>query len=118
MKGNKMIENIIQNQNQEDESKTTILDEVFSEHSRQVRFWGTTFDDKNTANDWCAYICKYVAAGAYAGRGEKYTPKEFRENLKKAATLCIAAMEAIDRNGDCAPRHYEGVKNAGAKTSK
>lgn len=95
----------------------TVLDEVFSERMRQMRLWGNEFDDKNTANDWASYITNYVATGAYAGRQEKYTPKKFRECLKKAATLCIAAMEAIDRNGDCAPRHYEGLPHSGAKSN-
>lgn len=96
----------------------TVLDEVFSERMRQMRLWGNDFDDKNTANDWASYIMNYVAKGAYAGRQETYTPAKFRECLKKAATLCIAAMEAIDRNGDCAPRHYEGLPNSGAKSDE
>ena len=44
-----------------------------------------------------------------------YTPKKFREHLMKSAALCISAILAIDRNGDCAPRHYEGLPRAGAK---
>lgn len=94
--------------------KITTVDEIFSERFRQVQLWGNKFDDKNTANDWCAYICNYVASGAYDGRQEKYDPMRFREHLKKAACLCIAAIESIDRNGDCAPRHYEGLPRAGA----
>jgi len=96
----------------------TILEEIDKEVSRQIKLWGFDFDDKNTANDWCSYICNYVAAGAYAGRNEEYTPEKFRKNLKKAACLCISAMLTIDRNGDCAPRHYERLPNSGAKTNE
>jgi len=83
---------------------------------RQEKLWGTEFDDKNTANDWVAYICNYIARGAYAGREEQYTPQRFMENLLKAAALCISAILAIKRNGDCAPRHYEGLPRSGAKS--
>jgi hypothetical protein len=89
--------------------------EIISEVDRQMRLWGTSFDDKNTANDWVAYICNYVASGAYSGRQAKYTPTRFREHLVKAAALCVSAILAIDRNGDCAPRHYEMLPRAGAK---
>lgn len=88
---------------------------IEKERQRQVKLWGDDFDDKNTANDWVAYIGNYVNLGAYSGREAKYTPARFRENLVKAATLCIAAIEAIDRNGDCASRHYEKLPRAGAK---
>ncbi len=92
-------------------------EELEEEVSRQLKLWGTDFDDKNTANDWVAYITNYVAAGAYAGRKEKYSSEKFQECLKKAAALCVSAIVAIKRNGDCAPRHYEGLKNSGAETN-
>jgi len=92
--------------------------EVHAAVVRALELWGTTFDDQNTANDFVAYITYYVSSGAYAGRTEKYTSEKYRKHLAKAAGLCIAAMLAIDRNGDCAPRHYEGLPNSGAKTDK
>ncbi|MCK5615822.1 hypothetical protein KAR91_78890 [Candidatus Pacearchaeota archaeon] len=95
--------------------QSSIPEQIFSERNRQQQLWGNDFDDKNTANDWVAYIGNYVNLAAYSGREAKYTPARFRENLIKAATLCIAAIEAVDRNGDCAPRHYEGLPGAGAK---
>jgi len=91
------------------------VQEIGYEVLRQLDLWGCGFDDKNTANDWVAYICNYVANGAYSGRQSQYTPERFKEHLKKAAALCVSAILAIDRNGDCAPRHYEGLPRAGAK---
>ena len=84
-----------------------ILSAIGDERDRQTQLWGDAFDDKNTANDWVAYICHYVSEGAYDGRAGKYTPEHFRDNLMKAATLCVAAIQAIERNGQCAPRHYD-----------
>ena len=92
-----------------------ILAGIEKERERQVKLWGNKFDDKNTANDWASYIHNYVSIGVYSGREAKYTPERFREHLIKAATLCVAAVEAIDRNGNCAPRHYEDLPRAGAK---
>ena len=88
---------------------------IEEEVSRQLKLWGVNFDDQNTANDWCAYICRYVSEGAYSGRQNQYTPERFKEHLKKAAALCVSAIVAIERNGDCSPRHYEGLPKAGAK---
>jgi len=101
---------MIENQN--------VIEALIAERARQQKLWGNEFDDKNTANDWATYISNYVAAGAYSGRQDKYTPERFREHLVKAATLCIAAIEAIDRNGGCAPRHYEDLPRAGSKEQK
>lgn len=95
----------------------TVIDEVCQERQRQVDLWGNDFDDKNTANDWHAYVSHYLGNATYSGRHEEYSSEKFRENMKKAATICIAAIEAIDRNGDCAPRHYENLLNSGAKTN-
>lgn len=94
-----------------------IVAEIEKERVRQRDLWGNDFDDKNTANDWAAYISNWVNVGAYSRRLEQFTSERFREHLIKAAALCIAAIEAIDRNGQCAPRHYEALKNAGAKTN-
>lgn len=80
---------------------------ISAERDRQDGLWGNDFDDKNTPNDWVAYICNYVTTGAYDGRKKEYTPEKFREHLIKAATICVAAIETINRNGKCADRHYD-----------
>lgn len=95
-----------------------IVDEIESEVIRQLELWGTEFDDKNTANDWSAYVTNYVAKATYSGRQEEYSPEKFKENMKKAAAICVSAIAAIERNGDCAPRHYEDLPNSGAKTNE
>jgi len=77
------------------------FEEIFAERERQKEIGNTEFDDSNTANDWCAYICHYVSQGAYNGHGE-FTLEGFRTALVKAAALCVAAMQVIDRN-KCLP---------------
>ncbi len=88
-------------------NRTDILNEIDLERERQDSMWGDTFDKKNTPNDWVAYITHYVADGAYDGRLNKYNVELFRTNLLKAATICVAAIETIDKYGECAPRHYD-----------
>lgn len=88
---------------------------VKQERERQEKLWGNKFDDKNTANDWVAFVIHYLGYGSYSGRKELYNPEKFKKNLIKAATICIAAADAIDRNGNCAPRHYENLPKSGAK---
>lgn len=95
-----------------------IIYEIESEVIRQLELWGTKFDDKNTANDWAAYIMNYVSKATYSGRKEEYSPEKFKENIKKAAAICVSAIAAVERNGDCAPRHYENLPNSGAKTNE
>ncbi len=118
-----ILEKIKENKMNEfvDKLSETIIartEEVEAEVIRQLKLWGTEFDDKNTANDWVAYILYYLAQASYAGRKELYSPQKFQESLKKAASLCISAIVAVDRNGDCAPRHYEKLPNSGATTDK
>lgn len=88
-------------------NREQILNEINLERQRQNGLWGDDFDDKNTPNDWVAYITNYVSVGAYDGHEEHYTLGNFRRCLVKAATICVAAIEAIDRNGKCADRHYD-----------
>jgi hypothetical protein len=89
------------------ECRNDILNEIDTERKRQNDMWGNDFDKKNTPNDWVAYITRYVAEGAYDGSTGKYNPELFRTNLIKAATICVAAVEILDSQGCCAPRHYD-----------
>jgi hypothetical protein len=86
-----------------------IFEEIKAERARQDQFWGEKFDAKNTANDWVAYIVRYVSTAAYDGRERKFTNVYFRSQMIKAAALCIAAIEALDKN-ELAPRHYDVVE--------
>ena len=88
--------------------RCNVLGEIDHERERQQELWGNTFDDLNTVNDWIAYICRYAAEGGYQGREKKYTAIRFRSFLVRAAAICVAAVETIDRNGGkLNPRHYD-----------
>tara|TARA_R110002094_G_scaffold214058_2_gene184537 strand:- start:617 stop:883 length:267 start_codon:yes stop_codon:yes gene_type:complete len=82
-----------------------ILEEIRTERKRQHKLWGDRFDDENTSNDWLAYITMYGSEGA--GVTDSGRPKDFRDAMMKVATLAVAAIEAIDRNGGTPLRHYD-----------
>ena len=84
-----------------------VTQEITKEVQRQEELWGTEFDSLNTPNDWTAYICYYVAKGAYDGRNREYSTENFRKCLVKAAAMCVAAVNIIDTEGACAKRHYD-----------
>lgn len=91
----------------------TVREEVFAaidkERTYQDTQWGTEFDDKNTANDWSKYVLDYVSkAGPMPKRHPNLILQSvFEENMKKAAAICIAAIETSRRNGGPAKRHYD-----------
>lgn len=83
--------------------RDNIYFEIETERAYQNDRWGEEFDDKNTVNDWVTYICHYCTESAMHD-----PPLEVvREKLLKTATLAVAALEAFDRNGGLAPRHYD-----------
>jgi len=86
-----------------DEIRQFILDDISRERDYQDEKWGAEFDDKNTINDWVSYIAAYAAGAADMG----IRPRQQRVDLLKTAALAVAAIEAFDRNGGFAPRHYE-----------
>jgi hypothetical protein len=79
-----------------------VLDQIRVERAYQDAKWGSTFDDKNTANDWAAYVAQYVGQAAFAKQ-----PEEWRRQMVKVATLAVAAIEAFDRNSGLPKRHYD-----------
>lgn len=81
-----------------------IFAEIKAEREYQNKLWGTEFDDKNTINDWSAYITRYL--GQATGSENE---AEQRTQMMKVASLAVAALEAINRNGKFAPRHYDGT---------
>lgn len=85
------------------EKREAIFDEINTERDRQNEMWGSDFDDKNTINDWTSYICRYVCNASR----DHCLPDQGRVFLLKAATLCVAAIETLDRNEKFALRHYD-----------
>jgi hypothetical protein len=80
-----------------------IFVEIENERAYQDKKWGFAFDDKNTINDWAAYIGIYTAKAVAMG----IPAAEQRTQLLKVASLAIAAIETFDRNGgQFASRHY------------
>lgn len=86
-------------------AREVIIVEITEERDYQNGKWGTSFDDKNTLNDWSAYMSRYLGLATFAE-----TPEEARRQLVKVAALAIAAIETFDRNSGFAPRHYDKSK--------
>lgn len=80
-----------------------ILNLIEQERKYQDGKWGTTFDDKNTANDWVAYISNYLGKSVTLPWDEEI----FHCNMVKVAALAVAALESLDRNNGMPPRHYD-----------
>jgi len=88
-----------------------VLDEIVREREYQDAQWGVKFDDANTLNDWVAYIMNYAATATVMDA----SPEKQRRSMLKAASLAVAAVETLDRNGQFAPRHYEARVPAGTR---
>ena len=82
---------------------------IMAERLRQDGLWGDAFDQKNTANDWHAYVAHYMSLAM------RSSAQDYAVNMVKAAGIAQAAVLMIDRYGRCAPRHYENLPRSGAK---
>lgn len=80
-----------------------LFEEIREEREYQDSKWGTEFDNKNTVNDWVAYIAQYSGYAIKMGN----STVEQRRHMLKVATLAVAALEAFDRNEGFPPRHYD-----------
>lgn len=83
--------------------RQNILNQIDTEREYQDAKFGTKFDDNNTANDWTTYITQQVAKAAPL----KMDHVAFRKAMIKTATVAVAALEALDRNGGLPERHYD-----------
>lgn len=78
-----------------------IFEEIRKERERQDGKFGETFDAKNTANDWAAYINHYMPTGFHT------TTPEFERKMVQIAAIAVAAIQASRRNDGPAKRHYD-----------
>lgn len=69
------------------------------ERRYQDGLWGKDFDDKNTPNDWVAYIAHYLGKAVLF----PFNKDKFRNALIKVAALAVAILE----REDYASRHYD-----------
>ena len=80
-----------------------IYNEIITEREYQDNKWGTAFDDKNTANDWVAYLVCYLGKAVTL----PWDRAIFRQMVLKVAALCFATLETLERNDGLPPRHYD-----------
>jgi hypothetical protein len=80
--------------------RNRIVGEVIHERERQIAVDGANtgaMDKTNTRNDWIAYINAYTGRAAEKVFRNERERQTFRENMVKAAALCLAAIEAHDK---------------------
>lgn len=78
----------------------SVMDEVREEREYQDQRWGPGVDDViNTPWMWAVYVVQYVTQDLIGPviPIKKAEVDRFRRNLIKAAALCIAAVESLDR---------------------
>lgn len=77
------------------------LNDIMHERERQTSLahGGDTeaFDKSNSRNDWIAYVNAYIGRAADKVFRNERENQAFRENMVKAAALCVAAIEATDK---------------------
>lgn len=83
--------------------RAVVFAQIDRERTYQNTKWGTTFDDRNTVNDWVTYINQYAGDAARMNMDAV----EVRTKLVKVASLAVAAIETCDRNAGFPPRHYD-----------
>lgn len=80
---------------------STVIDDVKAERRRQIELahGGDTeeFDKGNSRNDWIAYLNAYSGRAAKKVFRNEREKQGFRENMVKAAAICVAAIEAHDK---------------------
>jgi len=86
-------------------TREDVLHHISCERDRQEQLWGSAFDEKNTSNDWIAYITRYAGNAVTMSFDELV----FREALIKVAALCVAALE----RETYAARHYDAKGTVG-----
>lgn len=75
-----------------------ILNRIRLEREYQKGKYSTGFDDNNSANDWVSYVNRYVSkAGSALPSDMPIDVEGFEEAMIEGATLCIAAIEALER---------------------
>lgn len=79
-----------------DERRQKIFGEINRERDYQDGKWGHESDDtKNTPFHWVTWIVKY--ATMFTNGTWKPEVNAFRFSMLKAAAICVAAIESLDR---------------------
>lgn len=88
-----------------DDPMESVIDDIVAERNRQkaLAHGGNTddFDKTNTRNDWVAYATAYLGRASDKVFRNQREKCDFRENLVKAATVIVAAIEAYDLKYAC-----------------
>ncbi len=71
----------------------TVYEEIHDERVAQDNKWGgVAKDDRNTGNDWVAYIVKHAGRAVVS-----WDRAVFRQQMIRVGALAVAAIEWCDR---------------------
>lgn len=77
-------------------SARIISEEIQQRRAEQDAKWGgPSNDDKNTSNDWVAFIVKHAGQAVFS----PWDRSKFRDKMVDVAALAWAAIEWCDRRG-------------------
>ena len=71
-----------------------IITDIEEELINSQNKWGVDFDNKNTADDWAAFIVRYLGQAISL----PLNTVDFRNKMIKVAALAIASLETLARN--------------------
>lgn len=80
-------------------TRLCVFEAIDQERDYQEQRWGTEFDNKNTPNDWVAYITARLGTAVTM----PWDGAQFRKAMLEVAALATAVLE---RN-EYAARHYD-----------
>lgn len=81
-----------------DEVRMDIYEEIETERYRQNKIWGgPEHDDSHDVRDWIAYIVNYLGQAVHRDADWGRDLDTVRRCLIQVASLCVAAVESINR---------------------
>ena len=80
-------------------NRNDVYEAIDLEREYQDKKWGKEFDDKNTPNDWVAYIARYLGKAVIF----PWSKDAFQTAILKIAALCVAILE----RDNFPQRHYD-----------
>lgn len=74
-----------------------VINEVQAEIQKALEKLPEGFEDQNSNNDYIAYVTAYLGRAADGVFRNEREGQTFRDNMVKAAGLCISAIVAYDK---------------------
>lgn len=80
-----------------DEVVTKAIHDILDEREKALSNLPEGFEDTNSKNDYVAYVTAYLGRASDKVFRNEREAQTFRENMVKAAGLCLSAIVAYDK---------------------